>query len=64
MPLRWRMPGAADHDLLALATNGQNTGLYLIGDANADYQMAATDIRLLGLFNGNSTLGLGDLTFV
>lgn len=58
------VPDAADHDLLALATDGQNTGLYLIGDANADYQLAATDIRLLGLFNGNSTLGLGDLTFV
>lgn len=56
--------GTADHNLLALATDGQNTGLYLIGDANDDDQMTATDIRLLGLFNGNAALGLGDLAFV
>ncbi|SMH41427.1 M10 family metallopeptidase [Azospirillum agricola] len=60
------VPGTepADHDLLAIASDGLNSGLYLIGDANADYQLAATDIRLLGLFGGNATLGVGDLAFV
>lgn len=49
-------------DVLVLANDGTNTGLYMVVDTNGDGTIAATEIRLLGLFSG-AALGTGDITF-
>jgi hypothetical protein len=46
-----------------VANKGASTGAYLVTDTNGDGQIAATEIRLLGVFNGTSTLSFTDVTF-
>jgi hypothetical protein len=53
---------AAGASVVVLANNGTNTGAYLVTDTNGDNQVAATEIRLLGVFNNNSSLTFTDIT--
>ncbi len=54
---------AAGVSLTVLANNGTNTGLYVVTDTNGDGVVAATEIALLGVFNGVSNIGFTDLGF-
>jgi hypothetical protein len=49
-------------DVLVLANNATSAGLYLVIDANGDGQVAATEIRLLGVFNAASGMTSGGVT--
>ena len=49
------------HDLLALATDGTNSGAYLLAGAGGNGPLAAADVRLLCLFPNDPNVGLSDL---
>ena len=50
-------------DALVLASDGTNTGVYLVVDANGDGTVAANEIRLLGLFKSASGMTTADLVY-
>ncbi|CAK0755776.1 hypothetical protein CCP1ISM_6320001 [Azospirillaceae bacterium] len=51
----------ANSSVLVLASNGTDTGAYLVTDTNGDGQVANTEIRLLGVFTGNADITVGDI---
>lgn len=50
-------------DALVLATDGTNTGAYLIVDSNGDGTVAANEIRLLGLYTSTTGITASDLVY-
>jgi hypothetical protein len=52
----------ADGDVLVLANNSTNSGMYLVIDSDGDGQIAAGEIRLLGIFRSNATATFTDVT--
>jgi Ca2+-binding RTX toxin-like protein len=51
---------SAGASTLVLANNGTSSGLYQVVDTNGDGQVAATEVRLLGVYNG-TVLSLSDI---
>jgi hypothetical protein len=49
--------------LLVLANDGTDSGAYLVRDSNGDGQVGASEIRLLGIFKGTTSIGLGDIVY-
>jgi Ca2+-binding RTX toxin-like protein len=54
---------SAGASVLVLANNGSNTGAYVVTDANGDGTVASTEIRLLGVFNGTTSIGTSNIAF-
>lgn len=49
-------------DVVVLASDGTSTGAYMVTDVNGDGTVAATEIKLLGVFN-NSTVAVTDILY-
>lgn len=56
--------GSARNATIVLVGDGAgNSGAYAVSDRNGDGQIAASEIRLLGLFNGTTSLSATDLVY-
>ncbi|WP_211099164.1 hypothetical protein, partial [Azospirillum sp. TSH64] len=51
---------SAGAGMLVLANNGSSSGLYQVVDTNGDGQVAATEVRLLSVYN-STVLSLSDV---
>jgi hypothetical protein len=54
---------AAGADVLVLANDGTDSGAYLVTDRNGDGAIAATEIKLLGLFINSGSLNAADIAY-
>jgi hypothetical protein len=54
---------AAGADVLVLANDGTDAGAYLVTDRNGDGVIAATEIKLLGLFINTGSLNAADIAY-
>lgn len=56
--------GSAGNSTIVVVSDGAgSSGAYAVSDRNGDGQIASSEIRLLGLFNGTSSLSVTDVTF-